>query len=62
MEKWAKRAVKGHRTGKYPWLPIEDFVVDESARIVGAKPGEVMIMNSLTVNIHLCMVRASLYR
>ena len=56
MDKWAKCGVRGHMTGKYPWLPIEDFVVEESAKIVGGKPLEVTVMNSLTVNVHLCMV------
>lgn len=57
MEKWAKHGVEGHFVGKYPWYPIEDFLIEESARIVGAKPIEVTIMNTLTINAHLCMVR-----
>ena len=56
MEKWAKKALHGHFTGKFPWYPIEDFVIEESARIVGGKPIEVTIMNTLTVNVHLGMV------
>ena len=52
----ALRAVRGHNCGKFPWLPIEDFLVEESARIVGAKPIEVAVMNSLTINIHLGLV------
>ena len=56
MDKWAKRAVEGHFTGKFPWYPIEDFMIEESARIVGGKPIEVTIMNTLTVNVHLSMV------
>ena len=56
MDKWAKRAIEGHFAGKFPWYPIEDFVIEESARIVGGKPIEVTIMNTLTVNVHLSMV------
>ena len=52
----ALRALYGHFCGKFPWLPIEDFLVEESARIVGAKPLEVAVMNSLTINIHLGLV------
>ena len=52
----AFRALHGHVCGKFPWLPIEDFLVEESARIVGAKPLEVAVMNSLTINIHLGLV------
>ena len=56
MDNWAKRTVEGRFVGKFPWYLIEDFVVEESARIVGAKPIEVTIMNTLTVNVHLSMV------
>lgn len=51
------RGVKGHTVGSAPWLPIEDSVITDSARIVGAKELEVTVMNSLTVNIHLGLVR-----
>ena len=56
MDKWAKRAIEGHFVGKFPWYPIEDFVIEESARIVGGRPVEVTVMNTLTVNVHLSMV------
>ena len=46
MDKWAKRAAEGRFAGKFPWYPIEDFVIEESARIVGGKPIEVTIMNT----------------
>lgn len=39
-----------------PWAVIEDSVVAASARIVGARPSEVAVMNSLTANLHLLMV------
>ena len=29
------RGAYGHWDGQYPWLPIEDLVQEESARIVG---------------------------
>ena len=48
--------VRGHFTGPNPWLPIEDTVMVGSARVVGAKEVEVVVMNSLTVNIHLGLV------
>ena len=57
MEKWAKRTIEGRFAGKFSWYPIEDFVIEESARIVGGKLIEVTIMNTLTVNVHLSMVR-----
>ena len=42
--------------GEHPWYPIEDEVVAESAKLVGAECQEVTVMNSLTVNIHLGLV------
>ena len=56
MDKWAKRAIEARFAGKFPWYRMEDFVIEESARIVGGKPIEVTIMNTLTVNVHLSMV------
>ena len=56
LDKWAKKGVMSHFVDPYPYLPIEDILVEESARIVGAKPLEVITMNGLTVNCHLAMV------
>lgn len=39
-----------------PWVPYNQSVTKTSADIVGAKPEEVIIMNTLTVNVHLLMV------
>lgn len=56
MEKWAKHAVSGHFIAPRPWFEIEDFVIYKLAKVVGAKPVEVAVMNSLTTNLHLLMV------
>ena len=56
LDKWAKRALNGHFVEPNPWVSIEDILVKESARIVGAEPIEVISMNGLTVNNHLAMV------
>jgi kynureninase len=56
LDAWAMRGVKGHFEGDYPWMPYHEFVTDYAAQIVGAKQSEVVIMNSLTVNLHLMMV------
>jgi len=50
------RAFRGHTSGHFPWLPIEAFLNEESARIVVARPIEVAVMNTLSVNIHLGLV------
>lgn len=56
MDKWAKKGVHSHFAGQRPFFRIEDFVLEEHARMVGARTIEVATMNSLTVNIHLSLV------
>jgi kynureninase len=57
---WANLGVEGHTEGKHPWLPYHEFLTETMAKIVGAKPSEVVVMNTLTTNLHLMMV--SFYR
>ncbi len=56
LEDWAKYGVEGHFEGKTPWLPYHEFLTENMAKIVGAKPLEVVVMNTLTTNLHLLMV------
>ncbi|TLY52696.1 MAG: kynureninase, partial [Gammaproteobacteria bacterium] len=60
LDAWAEHAVEGHFRGAHPWMPYHQFVRDHLAELVGAEPGEVVAMNSLSVNLHLLMV--SFYR
>ncbi len=60
LEDWAKLGVRGHLSARKPWIPYHEFLAEQTARLVGAKPIEVVVMNSLTVNLHLMMV--SFYR
>jgi kynureninase len=55
LRKWSEQGVEAHFEEPTPWLTIDDIVVDSMARIVGAKPSEVVVMNSLTTNLHLMM-------
>ncbi|MEO6656027.1 MAG: kynureninase, partial [Pyrinomonadaceae bacterium] len=52
--------VDAHINSKNPWLPYHEFLTEQTAHIIGAKPIETVVMNSLTVNLHLLMV--SFYR
>ena len=56
LDKWAHEAVEGHFTGQAQWMPYHEMVREPLAELVGAKPGEVVAMNSLTANLHLMMV------
>ena len=60
LEDWATFGVEGHFHAKNPWMPYHEFLTESYAKIVGAKPAEVVAMNTLTVNLHLLMV--SFYR
>lgn len=53
---WANLGVEGHFHAKNPWMPYHEFLTEAMARVVGAKPHEVVVMNTLTVNLHLMMV------
>ncbi len=60
LDDWATHGVEGHFTGTAPWLSYHSLLTDSTARLVGAKPHEVVVMNTLTVNLHLMM--ATFYR
>ena len=60
LDKWKVEAVEGHFTGSGQWMPYHALVRDGLASTVGAKPIEVVAMNSLTANLHLMLV--SFYR
>ncbi|MEQ6124646.1 kynureninase [Pseudotenacibaculum sp. MALMAid0570] len=56
LDDWAKYGVEGHFEAKNPWMPYHEFLTETMAEIVGAKPIEVVVMNTLTTNLHLLMV------
>ena len=60
LDDWATLAVDGHLEAKTPWYSYHETVREGAARLVGARPNEVVCMNSLTVNLHLMM--ATFYR
>lgn len=60
LDEWARRGVEGHMKARTPWYTYHEFLRDSTARLVGALPEEVVVMNTLTTNLHLMM--ASFYR
>ena len=60
LDDWANRGVDAHHAAGTPWYSYHETLREPIARLVGAKPIEVISMNSLTVNIHLMM--ATFYR
>ncbi len=60
LKDWAELGVEGHFHAKHPWMPYHRLLREQTAELVGAKPSEIVVMNSLTVNLHLMMV--SFYR
>ncbi|MEQ9563876.1 MAG: hypothetical protein RLN69_15255, partial [Woeseiaceae bacterium] len=60
LEDWAALGVEGHFKARRPWMPYHRQVTENLAALLGAKPAEVVGMNTLTVNLHLMMT--SFYR
>jgi len=57
---WADLGVEGHFRARNPWMPYHHLLTKQTAELVGAESVEVVVMNSLTVNLHLMMT--SFYR
>ena len=53
---WQELGVEGHFRGQRPWMFYNDLLRGPMAELIGAKPREVVLMNSLTVNLHLMMI------
>jgi kynureninase len=60
LRDWAELGVEGHFHARNPWIPYHRLLTQQTAVLVGAQSSEVVVMNSLTVNLHLMM--ASFYR
>ena len=60
LQDWAKWGVEGHFYAKNPWFAYHEMFAEPVAKIVGALPKEVVVMNNLTVNLNLLLV--SFYR
>src|SRR5271166_729077 len=60
LRDWEALAVEAHFHGRNPWMPYHRLLTGNIAQMVGALPIEVVVMNTLTVNLHLMMI--SFYR
>jgi kynureninase len=60
LDDWAKLAVDALLHGANPWFSYHERFRETGARLVGARPGEVVMMNGLTANLHLML--ASFYQ
>lgn len=60
LRDWETLGVNAHMHAKNPWLSYHEFLTERMAAIIGAKPIETIMMNSLTVNLHFLLV--SFYR
>ena len=60
LDQWASHGVEGFVAGDNPWLNYHDQLTGPLSKIVGALPGEIVVMNQLSVNLHLMM--KSFYR
>lgn len=60
LDEWATLGVEGHFVGPHPFYSYHLLLKEPAARILGALPDEVVMMNSLTVNLHLML--ASFYQ
>lgn len=56
LEDWASLGVEGHFNARNPWMPYHEIFPNQLSKIVGCLPNEVVVMNQLTVNLHLLMV------
>jgi kynureninase len=60
LEDWANFGVEGHFHATNPWLSYHEIFPKQLSQIIGALPEEIVVMNQLTVNLHLLMT--SFYR
>lgn len=56
LDDWARLGVEGHFHARHPWMPYHELFPKQLSTIVGCKEHEVVVMNQLTVNLHLLMV------
>lgn len=56
LQQWAHHGVEGFFRGEQPWMQYHRQFIPTLSKIVGGLPHEVVVMNQLTVNLHLMLV------
>lgn len=56
LKQWANYGVEGFFNGEEPWMELHQQLLPTLSEIVGASPREIVVMNQLTVNLHLMLV------
>lgn len=56
LDDWARWGVEGHLHAKNPWLSYHEAFSEPLSKLVGAKPSEVVVMNTLSANLHFLLV------
>lgn len=56
LRDWRQMGVNGHFDATPDWYGYHEALIPQTAALAGAQPGEVAVMNSLTVNLHLLMI------
>ncbi len=60
LDAWSQLGIEGHFRDEAPWFTYSDLFSESTARLVGARPSEIVTMNGLTINLHVLF--ASFYR
>jgi kynureninase len=60
LHQWEQYGVEGFFMGDDPWINYHDKLTKPLSTLTGAKPNEIVVMNHLTINLHLLL--ASFYR
>lgn len=56
LDRWGRLGVAGHFSGDTAWMPYHELLTESTASVVGGLAEEVVVMNSLTVNLHLLLI------
>ena len=60
LEDWERLGVLGHHIARRPWIPYQEALGVQMAQLIGCREDEAVVMNSLTINLHLML--ASFFR